>query len=92
MGIGSSRPKLFFSVPADIYVFALLGHRDKATVNALELTQWSFLVASARLLDDYFPHQQSVSLKAVEKLIGPRVQFGQLAERVKQVIAAALPT
>jgi hypothetical protein len=72
---------------ADVYVFALLGHRDKTTVDPLELSQWSFLVASARLLDDYFPHQQSVSLKAVEKLSGPRVQFGELAERVKQIMA-----
>jgi hypothetical protein len=36
---------------ADVYVFALLHHQDRPTINPLNIDQWSFFVLSTKFLD-----------------------------------------
>ena len=36
---------------SDAYVFALLHHQDKATLDSLKLEQWTFYVVPTRILD-----------------------------------------
>ena len=36
---------------ADVYVFALLFHKDKETVNPLDISQWEFFVLLTKVLD-----------------------------------------
>jgi hypothetical protein len=66
---------------ADVYVFALLAHQDKASINPLDLGQWRFYVAPAATLGS----RNSVTLKTLEALpstSGP-VTFAQLHEVVE---------
>jgi hypothetical protein len=53
---------------ADAYVFCLLRHTDKATLDPLDLDQWEFYVVATRLLDDEFPNQKSLALGRLQQL------------------------
>lgn len=67
---------------ADVYVFALLDHRVKGTVEPLDLDQWSFFVIPRHRLSE---QKRYLTRPAVEKLVGPAVKFDVLAARVLEV-------
>ena len=52
----------------DIYVFCLLKHMDKATIDPLNLDQWEFYVLATRQIDNYKRSQHSITLKSLQKL------------------------
>ena len=62
---------------ADVYVFALLKHKDHYTIDPLNLDQWTFFVLPTAELDEREDSQQSISLPALEKLASP-VNFDEL--------------
>lgn len=66
---------------ADVYVLALLHHQDKATVNPLDLAQWSFFVVPTRVLDRRKGNPDSIALGPLQALV-PAVQYSQLAASV----------
>jgi len=67
---------------ADVYVFALLHHKDKQTINPLKLEQWKFYVLATKEIDDYKRSEQSITLKSLEKLAQGSVDFFQLKKKV----------
>ena len=66
---------------AQVYVFALLAHTNKATVNPLELDQWTFYVLPTAVLDTRTRSQHSITLKTLQGLT-TAVGFGELREAV----------
>ncbi|MBS1794103.1 MAG: hypothetical protein JSS81_09630 [Acidobacteria bacterium] len=67
---------------ADIYVFALLKHLDKKTVNPLDLDQWDFFVLPTLVLDSQVPHQQKIGINGLLKLNPIKAKFGQIKETI----------
>jgi hypothetical protein len=55
---------------ADVYVFALLQHQDRPTIEPLDVSQWAFYVLPTATLDREIGEGHSISLKALEKLTG----------------------
>jgi hypothetical protein len=55
---------------AGVYVFALLHHQDKATLDPLNLTQWRFFVLSSQFLNARTGSQHSITLRSLEKVVG----------------------
>lgn len=53
---------------ADVYVFCLLKHEDKQTVNPLDMDHWDFYVLATKELNDYTRSQHSITLKSLQKL------------------------
>jgi len=53
---------------ADAYIFALLKHTDKDTINPLNLDQWVFYVLTTEEINNYPRSQHSITLKSLEKL------------------------
>lgn len=53
---------------ADAYIFALLKHTDKDTINPLNLDQWIFYVLTTDEINNYPRSQHSITLKSLEKL------------------------
>ena len=53
---------------ADVYVFCLLHHENKQTVNPLDLNQWSFYVLATKELNGYTRSQHSITLKSLQRL------------------------
>jgi len=69
---------------ADLYVFALLHHMDKATVDPLNLNQWCFFVLSTTTLNERQRSQHSITLNSLQKLTR-RTSFDELGDRVLEV-------
>lgn len=66
----------------DIYVFCVLNHKDKATVDPLNVDQWDFYVLSARTLNDRFPIQKAIALSSLLRLHPIKSTFHNLGEVV----------
>lgn len=71
---------------ADVYVFALLAHRDKSTIDPMNLDQWKFYVLPTAELDTHFGNQKQVTLSKLEALASP-VDFDGLKTTVSQAVA-----
>ncbi|MFH8292587.1 hypothetical protein [Streptomyces sp. NPDC018059] len=67
---------------ADVYVFCLLHHQDKQTLDPLDLDQWTFYVLPARVLDEQCPHQQTIRPSSLQRLNPLQVDFAGLAKAV----------
>jgi hypothetical protein len=67
---------------ADVYVFALLHHRDQDTLDPMDLDQWSFYVVSTKSLKEQKRGQKSISLPALER-IAESMRFDEVAEAVE---------
>jgi len=66
---------------ADVYVFALLSHKDKKTVNPLDISQWKFFVLPTKVLDERERSQHSITLLSLKKLTDS-VSFFELGQAV----------
>jgi len=66
---------------AQLYVFALHHHEDKATIDAMDVSQWSFFVVPTAELDRKFGKQASVGLSRVRSLVAA-VPFSGLGEAI----------
>jgi hypothetical protein len=67
---------------ADVYVFALLSHADKATIDPLNVSQWQFYVLPTSFLNAR-RSERSITLKKLVKLCGEGIRFQQLAAAVE---------
>jgi hypothetical protein len=76
---------------ADVYVFALLAHTDKATVDPLNLDQWRFYVLPTSTLDSRTRSQHSITLKSLEGLCSESVSYADLPKAVERCIHKDIP-
>jgi hypothetical protein len=75
---------------ADVYVFALLAHTDKETIDPLNLDQWCFYVLPTTLLDGRKRSQHSITLKSLEGLCSGAVTYANLPTTVENCIGNRL--
>jgi len=68
---------------ADVYVFALLAHKDKATIDPLNIAQWHFYVLPRAVLDARARSQHSITLKSLQALVGESLSFEELPEAIE---------
>lgn len=67
---------------ADVYVFALLAHRDKDTADPLDVGQWEFYVLSTPVLNARTRSQTSITLASLVRLHAGPHAFESLADAV----------
>lgn len=67
---------------ADVYVFALLAHQDKATIDPFDVSQWIFFVLPTFELNERTRSQTSIALRSLQALAGSGVHFEALATAV----------
>lgn len=73
---------------AHVYVFCLFAHRDLATADPLDLTQWEFFVASTVRLNAVAPTQKTIRLNPLLSRVKPRrVRFAELCRAVAEAAA-----
>jgi hypothetical protein len=63
---------------AHVYVFAVLAHRDKLSVEPLDLSQWEFWAVPTRDLDRRTRSQHSITAPSLRRLAGEPVDFWHL--------------
>ncbi len=74
---------------ADVYVFCLLAHRDKRTLDPLNLDQWEFYVLPTLRLDRAVGSQATIGLATLGKLGPEKVGFSAIGEAVQRAARAA---
>lgn len=67
---------------ADVYVFCMLHHEDKRTVQPLNLDQWEFYVLATEQLNNYVRSQYSITLNSLKKLTAS-VDYENLNDEIK---------
>ncbi|MHB1324928.1 MAG: hypothetical protein ACYDGS_02975 [Thermoleophilia bacterium] len=72
---------------AKVYVFALLAHRDQATLNPLDVSQWEFYVVPTATLDHRERSQHSITLKSLRDLHGKPVGYSDLQRAIGDAAA-----
>ena len=71
---------------SDLYVFALLHHQDKATIDPLNLAQWTFYILPTKKLNEVVPKQKNIGLKALLRLDPVQAKFGEIAISIDQIM------
>jgi len=72
----------------EVYVFCLLHHKDQATVDPLDVSQWSFFVLATSILDHELGDQRMLSLSRLLSLHPIEAQFGQIGRAVREVVVS----
>ena len=83
---------VFGKVPArqaNVYVVAVLAHKDKSTVDPLDLAQWEFFVLPTTVLDQRVRSQHSITLPSLKRLAGQPVTFEHLGDVVRRTAAGS---
>lgn len=70
---------------ADIYVFCLLIHQEKTTLDPMKLEQWEFYLLRSAILDERFPTQKTIGLSSLLKLNPFVAKFENPAERIHEL-------
>ncbi len=67
---------------ADVYIFALLSHKDKNTIDPLNVEQWEFYLVPT----SEFDNKKTISLKKIQKLNKPYsevIKFNDLQKALR---------
>ena len=68
---------------ADVYVFCLLHHKDRDTIDPLDLDQWTFYVLRTSVLNEQCGDNKTISLGRLQKLGARRVPYDRLAHAIE---------
>jgi len=69
---------------ADIYIFCVLSHKDKETVNPLALEQWDFYVLPTSILNTEIPNQKTITLSSLLSLKPVCARYENLASAIRK--------
>ncbi|MHC4535753.1 MAG: hypothetical protein ACYS6K_17525 [Planctomycetota bacterium] len=70
---------------ADIYVFCLLHHKDKDTINPMDMSQWTFYIVSKDKMEQIYSKAKSIGLSKLKKLNPEVCDFNGLRETFVKV-------
>ncbi len=70
---------------SDLYIFCHLKHKDKATINPADVTQWDFYIAPTALLNEKFKDQKRVSLSVLRERGFEPVNFNDIKSKVDSI-------
>lgn len=70
---------------ADVYVFCLLHHLDRATVDPLDLSQWTFYVLPTAVLEAQCPVQKSIVLASLLRMKPRSCAYTELAVAINAI-------
>lgn len=70
---------------ADVYVFCVLAHKKKNSVDPLDMEQWQFHVLPASELNKSCGGQKTIGLRSLLKLRPSRVRYEEIASCVEEM-------
>jgi hypothetical protein len=76
--------------PANVYVFALHHHRERATADPLDVSQWSFYILPTVVLNTQFAGQKRLGLAQLQRITVP-VRYGDIADAVAEAAKVGPP-
>lgn len=73
----------------EVYIFAVLAEKDVKKVNVLDLEQWNFYLVRTSTLDEHFPKNRKLGMRALKQLAGP-LHYGRIKQNLDILIDAEL--
>lgn len=70
---------------SDIYVFAILSHKDALTINPLNLEHWEFYILETSVLNNMLWNQKTISLNTLLNLHPIKSNFEDLKNHIEQI-------
>ena len=74
---------------SDIYVFCVLSHKDKNTINPLNLDQWVFYILPTKILNNVVGDQKSITLLSLKKLNPAKVNYGSINSTIMRLSSSS---
>lgn len=71
---------------SDVYVFCVLAHKNKDTIDPLNLAQWEFFVIATDTLNKSVGAKENIRLSSLIKLKPFEVTFEEIDNAIKQVL------
>jgi hypothetical protein len=71
---------------SDAYVFCLHHHKDKATADPLDLTQWTFYVVATSAINARYGNRKSVNLADLEAIGSRPVSYGAIGSTIREAL------
>lgn len=62
----------------------MLSHKDKDTVNPLNLDQWDFYILDTEILNTKIPKQKTITLSSLLKLEPVKVKYDGLKNEISK--------
>lgn len=70
---------------SDLYIFCLLSHQDKSTIDPLNLDQWEFFILATPILNQTCATQKTITLLRLRQLGAKRVNFEGLGAAINDL-------
>ena len=70
---------------SDIYIFCVLSHKDKNSVDPLNLSQWDFYILETKILNEKVKTQKSITLSSLLKLNPIKIKYDSLKAEIEQI-------
>lgn len=74
---------------SDAYVFCLLKHEEKPSLDPLNLDQWTFYVLPTAVLDTKCQTQKTLTLGSLVKLGAEMCEYGEIAKTIDRLLGDA---
>ena len=74
---------------SDIYVFCVLAHKDKSTIDPLNIDQWVFYILPTKTLNKVVGNQKTIALSSLEKLKPIKVKYGSINETIMHLSSSS---
>jgi len=72
---------------SDAYVFCLLKHQDRETINPMDVSQWDFFVVPTSFLNEKFATQKRVCLSVLKETGAQTVSFEKIKNKLDAIFA-----
>lgn len=76
---------------SDLYIFCLLKHQSRETINPMDMSQWAFYVTPTVYLNENYTDQKRIALSVLEKSNIKPVSFSEIRSKVDEVINCRKP-
>ena len=70
---------------SDIYIFCVLSHKDKNSVDPLNLSQWDFYILETKILNEKVKTQKSITLSSLLKLNPTKIKYDNIKQTVEHI-------
>ena len=68
---------------SDIYIFCVLTHKDKNSVDPLDLSQWDFYILETKVLNEKVKTQKTITLSSLLKLNPIKIKYDNLEQEIE---------
>jgi len=70
---------------SDVYIFCVLSHKDKASVDPLNLSLWDFYILETEILNKKLKTQKTITLSSLLKLNPIKTKYNRIKQTIEEI-------